>query len=360
MKTSFWRSLAAFALAAAVLLSSAALAEARYPARQGALTDDANALGTAAAVDIASYAKEVESQSGVKLNVAVVLFLDGETPQAYADKLFTRWELGEDDLLLLGAAAEDSFALSAGTAVSAKLSAASLKALTYDSGFAEHFKAQRYDAAFGTFFVAFNGLLAKQYGVNITLGERFAAYQPQQQAQQAQSTGDTLGQAVGNAVDQALSGADSALQGVVDASSSLWSNAMNAINNHVNQYEAYQGQRDEGGNGLTPGGWVVLAIIALIIFGQSGPARRARRAGGCGCGPIGWIFSALGLGALLGRHQGDRDAQRDPRGEQRNQQRAQRDQWHAQRDQWHAQRDQWRDQWHAQRDQWREQNRNGR
>ncbi len=350
MKTSIWKSLAAIALAATVLLSSAALAQARYPARLDTLTDDANALGQAVAADIASYAKEVESQSGVKLNVAVVQFLDGETPQAYADALFTRWELGEDDLLLLGAAAEDSFALSAGTAVSAKLSAASLKALTYDSGFAAHFKAQRYDAAYGTFFVALNSLLAKQYSVNIPLGERFAAYQPQQQAQQAQGTGDTLGQTVGNAVDQALSQADNALQGVVDASSSLWSNAVSAINNHVNQYEAYQGQRDEGGNGLTPGGWVVLAIIALIIFGQSGPARRARRAGGCGCGPIGWLFSALGLGALLGRRQGERDPRQGGRNEQRSQSRAQ----------WRAQRGEWRDQWHAQRSEWREQGRNGR
>lgn len=342
MKTSFWKPWAALVLAASVLLGSVApaLAQARFPARLGTLTDDANAVSAGVAADIAAYAQDVESQSSVKLNVAVVQFLDGETPQAYADALFTRWELGENDLLLLGAAAEDSFALSAGTAVSGKLSAASLTSLLYDSGFAEAFKAQRYDGAFGGFFVAFNGLLAKQYGVTITLGNRFAAYQPQAQPQQAQDSGSTLGQTVGNAVDEALNSADSAIQGVVDASSSLWSSAVNAISDHVNQYEAYQGQRDEGGNGLTPGGWVVLAIIALIIFGQSGPARRARRVGGCGCGPIGWIFSALGLGALLGRRQGDADA--DAR-------RAGREGRRAYRDDWRACRDEWRNEWRAHR-----------
>lgn len=301
MKTTFWKPFAALVLALVLLFSATAQALARYPERGGVLTDDANALSPSIAADIAAYAQTVEAESGLKLNVVLVQFLDGETVQTYANTLFSRWALGESDLLLLGAAAEDSFAITAGAAVKPKLSEGSLKSLLYASGFAAAFQQQQYDAALGTFFPAFNTLLGKQYGVTVTLGNLFAAWQPQATTPAAHTNSN-------NSVD----GVGEAVQGVVDATSSLWTDTLNSITAGMQDYQAYREQRDETRNGLTPAGWIVLVIIALIIFGQSGPARRARRNGGCGCGPLGWLVSLFGLGTLFSRTR-DRQGRRDER-----------------------------------------------
>ena len=316
MKTTFWKPIAALALAA-TLLVGAATAQTRYPANNGALTDDANALSQPMAADISAYAQAAESAAGVKLHVALVQFLDGEPVQAYADALFTRWELTENDLLLLGATAEDTFAFATGEAVKQKLSDGNLKSLLYGGGFAEAFKTQRYDAAFGAFFPGFNELLAKQYDVKIDIRDWFTAYQQPAAAAQQSGEAQPNGQSLQGTVDNAV-------QSVVAATSSLWSSTMDSITQTVNSFQADRTQRDENGNGLTPAGWIVLAVIALIIFGQSEPARRARRNHGCGCGPLGWAFSLFGLGALLGQRR-DRDQEREERREERRSERRGRD-----------------------------------
>ena len=293
MRTSFWKATAVLALALMLLFSSFALGEARYPALGGVVTDDANALSQTMAADMATYAKKLADNTQVQLHVALVLFLDGETVQTYADTLFTRWKLGENDLLVVGAAAEDTFAIVSGTGVKAKLSDASLKGLLYSSGFSDAFKTQRYDAAFGSLFVALNDLVGKQYGAQIALGELFRAYQPDANPQTvtpATTPQDSL---------------QSAMNTVVDTTSQIWAKTMNSITSSVQDYKQYDSSKDESGGGLTPGGWIVLAVIVLIIFGQSEPARRARRGGGCGCSPIGWIVGGLGLGALFGRRRDD-------------------------------------------------------
>ena len=292
MKTSIWKALAAWTLALLLALSAgaAALGEARYPTLGGTLTDDANALSQSMARDITAYAAQVESDTGLKLHVALVLFLDGESVQTYADTLFTRWELSTEDVLLLGAAGEDTFALSAGTEARAHLSDTSLKGLLYASGFADAFRGQRYDAAMGSFFVALNDLLNKQYDADMKLGSLFAAYQP---AAQTDAATATAGASVGDVV-----------QSVVDTTSSLWNSTMNAITGNVQDYQTYQDSNDDT-HGLTPMGWIVLAVIVLIIVGQSEPMRRARRRGGCGCSPIGWILGGLGFGALWSRWRDD-------------------------------------------------------
>lgn len=295
MKTSIWKALTAWMLALLLALSAGAVAlgETRYPTLGGVLTDDANALSQSMARDIAAYATQVESKTGLKLHVALVLFLDGEPVQTYADTLFTRWELGTEEVLLLGAAGEDTFALSAGAEARAHLSDTSLKSLLYASGFADAFRGQRYDAALGAFFVGFNDLLNKQYDADLKLDSLFAAYQP---TAQASASTATTGTSVGDVV-----------QSVVDTTSSIWNSTMNAITGNVQDYQTYQDSNDDT-HGLTPLGWIVLAVIVLIIVGQSEPLRRARRRGGCGCSPIGWILGGLGLGALFGRW---RDESRD-------------------------------------------------
>ena len=296
MKTTFWKALAVLALTFVMLFSSFALGEARYPTLGGVVTDDANVLSQTTAKDIASYAEKLESDTGVKVHVALVLFLDGETVQTYTDKLFTRWELGENDLLIVGAAAEDSFAAVSGATVKAKLSDGSLKSLLFAGGFSDAFKSQQYDVAFGNLFVSLNDLVGKQYGKTIALGELFRAYQPDTQ------NGSVTPTTTQNPVE-------SAVNAVVDTSSQLWESTLNSITSSVQNYQNYNQQRDDKGRSLTPTGWIVLVVIVLIVLGQS---RRSRYRSGCGCSPIGWILGGLGLGSLFGRR--DREERRGPGG----------------------------------------------
>ena len=324
MKTTIWKTLALCTLALMLLVSASALGEARYPTLNGTVTDDANALSQTMTNDVAAYAAKLENDAGVKLHVAMVQFLDGEAVQTYANTLFTRWELGDADVLILGAAAEDSFAIVTGADVKAKLSDSNVKNLLYTSGFSDAFKSQHYDAALGSLLVSFNDLIAKQYGDQIALGELFKAYQPSAQGN-------------GTATQNANPLQDT-LNAVVDTSSQLWTSTMNSISNSVENYQNYHQQRDESGSGLTPGGWIVLIVIVLIVLGQSGPMRRVRH-GGCGCSPIGWIVGGLGLGALFNRRH-DEDGRRygDDYRRGRDEYRRERNEYRRERDEYRRER----------------------
>ncbi|MDD3409641.1 MAG: TPM domain-containing protein [Eubacteriales bacterium] len=288
MKNRVFRALCALVLTICLLTPAFALGAARYPERVGTVTDDAGVLGQTLLKDIASFAEKCEDEADVRLNVALVSFLDGEDAQSYASHLFQRWELGENDLLVLGAAGEDSFAVALGANVSGKWSESAANSLLFSSGFSEQFKEQQYDAAFGRFFIAFDEVLSKRFDAEVKLGQLFADYQPQAQPT-AVPTATPVPQDAGNA---------------------LWDSMMDSIKNNVNDYNDYHERRaSEPDEGLTPGGWIVLVVIILIIFSQSDPARKRR--GGCGCGPLGWIFAALGLGQLFG---GERRGPHGPRG----------------------------------------------
>jgi uncharacterized membrane protein YgcG len=246
---------AAIALALSLLLTVPSLAEARYPTQGSALTDDANALSQTMAEDIAAYAQKAEDAADVKIRVALVYFLDGETPQAYADTLFTRWALDANSLLILGAVAEDTFAFSMGEDVRAKLSDSALSGVAYTSGFANAFAAQRYNEAFGKFFLALNSLMNKQYDTQISLGTLFKA----EQSGEAQTT-------------------KTVAQTVVDSAYSLWTGTLDAVTGKAQDYEETHRGSDNGSGGVSGNGWIVLAVIALVLLGQ----RRAfRRAGRC-------------------------------------------------------------------------------
>ncbi|HNX63301.1 MAG TPA: TPM domain-containing protein [Candidatus Limiplasma sp.] len=300
MKSKFFRSLLALTVALCLLAALPSLAEARYPAQGETVTDDANVLSQTMTRDIASYAEEAESETNVKIHVALVSFLDGETPQKYTDALFTRWGLGENDLLLMGAAAEDTFAFSAGVKVTEKLSSSTLSSLLYSSGFSGAFQTQRYDDAFGALFVNMNTLLNKQYDADISLGSLFKNYQ------------------TGNVTANTQDSVQQAAQSVADSANELWTSTINSITDSVQNYQNYHTQHEAESGGMSAGWWIILLIIFVLVFGQG---RRGRYRGGCGCSPIGWILGGLGLGALFNRHNGDAERNREEERRWRHEQR---------------------------------------
>lgn len=276
------------AVAAVVLLCAAALpamAAARMPECRGALTDDADVLSAQTAKDIAAYAEMAQDEADAHIYVAVVHFLDGLDAKTYAAELFQKWNLGDDDWLILGAAGEDSFAAAMGEDVQKKLGVSNAENLLYtSSAFGDQFKRQQYDAAFGSLFVALNTLLNKQYGTDMELGGLFKS------AQAPSATAQPASQSAG------------------DYSSRLWEQVLGSIDEHTADYQQYQTQRQDSDNGIGVGGWIILIILVMIIFGQSDPVRKARNASrphyrdyGCGCSPLGWILSMIGAGAIIDR-----------------------------------------------------------
>ena len=261
--------------------AATAFASARMPENRGVVTDDANVLSAQTVTDIESYAEDLDDETDVRLHVVMVHFLDGMDVQGYADALFTLWDLSSDDLLIVGAAGEDSFAVAMGKEVRDKLGEKNASNLMFTSSdFSAKFRAQQYDAAFASYFVAFNTLVEKQYDETIKLGSRFQSAQASAAAPQATANPSGYG-------------------------SQLWSDIMDSIRNRDDSYQSYQQTHKNEDNGIGVGGWVVLAIIIGIVFSQSDPARKQRRSGrdyrsyGCGCSPLGWIFSIFGVNVLL-------------------------------------------------------------
>lgn len=263
------KSMLCLCLCLLLALTGPALASARLPAQRGALTDDADVLSAQTVSDFSSYAQQVETETGLRLHVALVHFWDGLDAQAYADALFEAWALGDKDILLCGAAGEDAFAAAMGKDASDMLGRQSAENLMYTSSrFGTLFASQQYDAALAEYCRAFNALLIKQTGAEISLDGLFGM-------PQVQTTP------------------------VPVSESRLWDEVMDAINDSSADYQTRHESRRHTENGLSAGGWIVLAVLVLIVLRSGGRRRAGRARGGCGCAPLGWLFSLLGLNVLI-------------------------------------------------------------
>ena len=261
------KSLLCLCLCLVMALAGTALASARLPARRGAATDDADVLSAQTVSDFSSYAQQVEAETGLRLHVALVHFWDGLDAQSYADALFESWMLGDMDILLCGAAGEDTFAAAMGDGAADLLGRQSAENLMYTSSrFGTLFASQQYDAALAEYCRAFNTLLIKQTGADVSLDGLFGT---------AQTTPSPVSE------------------------SRLWDEVMDAINDSSADYQTRHESRQHAENGLSAGGWIVLAVLALLVFRRSGRGRGGRAGGGCGCAPLGWLFSLLGLNVLI-------------------------------------------------------------
>ncbi len=276
MKTKLGKALWAMMMVLVLLTPAAALGQARFPADRGAVTDDASVLPESLVANIAEFQTVALSRTGVKVQVAVVHFLDGLDAQTYAQELFARWDLGENDFLLLGAVGEDQYASASGTQLKKTWSDNNAQLLLSTSGFGELFKKQQYEQAFSQFFVAFGQTLGRLYSADMNLNGLFSAY----------------------GATQATPAPAGTRQSFV---SSLWNSIQEGFDDSAMGYVDYHEQREREQGGLSPAGWVLLIVLIGIVFSQSDPARRARKTMGCGCGPLGWIFGLIGIGKLWRR-----------------------------------------------------------
>lgn len=251
-----------------LLVPLCALGALRMPEHRGTVTDDANVLSAQTVNDLNSYAQKLAEKADVNLHVALVHFLDGAEVQSYANTLFDLWELENDDLLLLGAAGEDSFAAVMGNDVQKVLGKTNAENLLFTSSeFSSFFRTQQYDAAIAAYCTALNELVHKQTGESIRMDGLFgqAAADPIQQVQQY--------------------------------GSALWSDVMQSISESGQDYLAHHEREEREENGLTAGGWIVLIVLIVIMTRQSKAQRRygQRRRSGC----LTWILGLFGLNIFI-------------------------------------------------------------
>lgn len=293
-------------LSLVMMLTAATAFAARMPVSRGVLTDDADVLSNDMSAAIVEYADDVKDETGVEMQVAVVHFLDGLDAQTYASQLFKKWELGDEAVLLLCAAGEDSFATAMGSKAESKLGRQNMDNLMYTSSeFANHIGRQEYDVAFAKYFVAFNDLANKRYDEKLTLPRTITktASVGVQEGEAIQPVGSA--NSAGSLWNQIVSGMgdfENGESGVFIPG--MWSQAVQGVENNSSNYTSYYNDHDLGENGLGVGGWIILIILVMIIFSQSHPARKAKRnfrsyrnqqrqSGGKG-----WLFGLLGLAVL--------------------------------------------------------------
>jgi len=96
----------------------------RYPKQDGYATDAARILSSSTMEDLGTVDKRLDKADVLQLRIATVDFLDGQDAGAYADALFERWDLDDEDVLLLLAVGSGECAISAGSDAARKLTPA--------------------------------------------------------------------------------------------------------------------------------------------------------------------------------------------------------------------------------------------
>lgn len=250
-----------------LFLTSAALAEPRYPNKQGAVTDAAAVLSQATVKDLTAFAEKVDDETSVNFYVATVDFLDGATLASYADGLRAKWRLGDDDLLLLLAVGEDKFGTFGGEDVNRKLSTQVQDKLL--SAYLETpFLQQRYDEAIAQYIPALTAEINKAFDESIKLTGLFGQTEPTQ-----------------------------TLEDWAEEWSRRWTDANVKVNADVQVKTGLERVTSEDKDtGFSLGKVILTVFLLMVIFGKKN--RRGRNGCGCGCAPFSSILAALGLWKL--------------------------------------------------------------
>ena len=254
-----------------VFTFTAAFASVRLPDQRGIVTDDANVLSGSMVKAMEAVSNAVDKACGIRLYGAMVHFLDGAMPEQYAKMLFEHWKLDDSAVLVLGAAGEDACAVCLGEKAAAVLGKSNIENLLLTSGFEEKFKACAYDEAAAVLLLNYGELCSRQTGHEVNVKKLLPSDLVQKTAQNTAS-------------------------GVQNG----FHSTQPSNQNHQNMDD------EDSGDGLSFGEWFLIALLILIVFSQSNPVLKARRTRrepykryGCGCSPIGWIFSLIGITGII-------------------------------------------------------------
>lgn len=262
-----------------LLLSPAALAwTPRYPEQQGLICDSAAVLSAGTVSDLDAFNGQLADETGLQLAVVTVDFLDGATLDDYCDGLRAAWELPEDTALLLMAVGEDKFTLNGTLCLESRTCAKLLSA--YLEG---PFLAQDYDGALRAFIPALSQELDKALDVEIDLSGLFG-----QEATPSVSVDEWAESWLQRWEDEDETGDATPMERFVE---------------------------EDERSGFSLGKVILTVFLLLVIFGNSGRARRQGHPGGCGCSgcgcaPFSSLLAGLGLWRLWG---GDRPPRRPRR-----------------------------------------------
>ncbi|MGD1016046.1 MAG: TPM domain-containing protein [Roseiarcus sp.] len=139
----------ALALAALAAFGSApARAATNFPALTGRVVDQAHVLSAGERADLEGKLADLETKSGIQLEVATIASLDGEDIEPFANALFRAWKLGEakknNGVLFLIAPKEHRMRIEVGYGLEGTLTDAT-SALIIANAVAPRFKAGDFD-----------------------------------------------------------------------------------------------------------------------------------------------------------------------------------------------------------------------
>jgi len=239
-----------------LLLCSTALAEPRYPEKQNAVTDAAAVLSQSTVRDLIKFADEVEDETPIRFYVCTVDFLDGVTLAEYAEGLRAKWDLGDDDLLLLLSVGEDKFGSFGGKDVNRKLST-QVQDKLLSTSLEAPFLRQQYDEAISQYIPALSSELGKAFDEQIKLSGLF---------------GSVSKTAVNWAEDW----------------SQRWSESNTRTRTNVKVQTGFKRvTQEDKDTGFSLGKVILTVVLLMVIFGK-----KNRR--GCGCAPFSSILAGLG------------------------------------------------------------------
>ncbi|NLB91425.1 MAG: TPM domain-containing protein [Clostridiales bacterium] len=265
--------IAVFFLMSFPLIASAELTSARYPEKNQTLCDHANLFSDEVIVKLGAAMDSIQEQAHIQLWVVTVHFLDGLGAYSYAQGLFTHWELGADDLLLLLVAGEDTFVSYAGEDVLPILSSQTQQHLL-SSYLEPAFLRFSYDEALSSYLKGLTDHLNKQ--LLISLPGAWTA-------------------PVTTAAPNTLSAKEDL----------LWPSTREEPFDQK-AFEEKNANASSEPKKINAGQVFFIVLLALIFFGNKEQRKMATSAGcwglGCGCSPLGWLFAALGISKFFSKN----------------------------------------------------------
>ncbi len=269
--------LAAFLTALILLLPFTATAV-TYPARRGAVNDDAGVLSEQTASDIEQL-NTLADAADIAFVVATRHFLGGTEAQSYCDQLFSAWNLDKNTVLLLLVIGEERYAVTAGANVISLIGREQINSFLASKLRTPYLNDRDYDGAVGSFLLAMTAQAAKNSGVTVKTSGLFGtAAQSSVQTESAESTKS-----------------DSSWY---DWTGDWWSGFFSTDDTEYYQNSSLEflpekQEHYDNGSGFSIGKLIVIVLILWFIL------RRRKAKGKNGLGLLGWLVAGKGVSEVM-------------------------------------------------------------